>query len=145
MTRFAWPALALVPALFTACAPDDIARSSCHSGSILSTADPWSCTIHAQRVGRASSLEFDTESRNQVAQVKLLLKVEKGTLRVSYWDLEGNKQLVVTPGAPASLEMRTRLHRERRSFTLSFQPLGGDVEGLTGTLDYSTPVLKDDR
>ncbi|WP_158623878.1 hypothetical protein [Corallococcus llansteffanensis] len=45
----------------------------------------------------------------------------------------------MTPASPASLEMRTRLHRERRSFTLYFEPLGGHVEGLTGTVDSSTP------
>src|SRR5512141_1769971 len=116
MTRLAWPALALL----TACAPDNIARTSCRS-EMLATADPWACTIRGERIDQASSLEFDTESRNQVAQVKLLLKVEKGTLRVGYRDLDGDKQITITPDAPASLEMRTRLHRERRSFTLYFQ------------------------
>ncbi|WP_147448998.1 hypothetical protein [Corallococcus terminator] len=67
------------------------------------------------------------------------MQVTKGTLRVGYRDLDGDKQLIVTPASPASLEMRTRLHRERRSFTLYFEPLGGHVEGLTGTVDYSTP------
>ena len=38
----------------------------------------------------------------------------------------------------SALEMQTRLHRDRRSFTLSFEPVGGTVEGLSGTVNYST-------
>jgi hypothetical protein len=45
----------------------------------------------------------------------------------------------VTPSAPANLAMQTRMHRERRSFTLFFEPVNGAVEGLTGTVKYSTP------
>ncbi|MCY1015566.1 hypothetical protein [Pyxidicoccus sp. MSG2] len=134
MTRHAWLGLMLL----TACAPNDIARTSCQS-VMMATHDPWECTLSGERIGRASSIEFDTESRNHVAQVKFTMKVTKGTLRVSYVDLDGNKQLTVTPASPASIEMQTRMHRERRSFTLYFEPLDGHVEGLTGTVDYSTP------
>jgi hypothetical protein len=109
---------------------------------MLSTADPWNCTITGERVGRPSWIEFDTESRNQVAQVEITLTVTAGTLKVGYNDLTGNRQLTVTPKSPASVEMQTRLHRERRSFTLSFQPVGGDVEGLRGTVRYSTPLIQ---
>lgn len=35
--------------------------------------------------------------------------------------------------------MQTRMHPERRSFTLYFEPVHGTVEGLTGTVKYSTP------
>lgn len=134
MTRHAWLGLTLL----TACAPNDIARSSCQS-VMMATHEPWVCTLSGERIGRASSIEFDTASKNHVAQVKFAMQVTKGTLRVGYRDLDGDKQLIVTPASPASLEMRTRLHRERRSFTLYFEPLGGPVEGLTGTVDYSTP------
>ena len=128
--------LALVP--LAGCAPDDIARASC-TDEMLAAGDPWSCTIEAERVGQASSLEFDTESRNHVAKVKLALSVTKGTLRVNYRDLTGDRQLTVTPTSPAALEMETRLHRERRAFWLYFEPVGGDVEGLRGTVRYYTP------
>lgn len=124
--------------LLAGCAPDDIARSTCQS-EMLATGDPWECTIEGARVGQPSSLEFDTESRNHVAQVKLALAVTKGTLRVGYRDLEGEKHLTITPASPAALEMQTRLHRERRSFTLYFEPVGGVVEGLRGTVHYRTP------
>jgi ABC-type transporter Mla subunit MlaD len=124
--------------LVAGCAPDDIARSTCRS-EMLATGDPWACTIEGERVGRVSSLEFDTESRNHVAQVKLALAVTKGTLRVGYRDLAGEKHLTITPESPAAMAMQTRLHRERRSFTLFFEPVGGDVEGLRGTVNYLTP------
>lgn len=124
--------------LLAGCAPDDIARTSCRD-EMLATGDPWACVVSGEHIGQSSSIEFDTESRNQVAKVKLALKVTKGTLRVSYRDLAGDQRLVVTPTAPATLEMQTRLNRERRSFTLYFEPLGGSVEGLSGTVDYSTP------
>ena len=124
--------------LLAGCAPTNIARSSCRS-EMLATADPWACTISGERIGQASSIEFDTESRNHVAKVKLALAVTGGTLKVSYRDLSGDRHLTVTPAAPATLEMQTRLHRERRSFTLFFEPIGGSVEGLTGTVAYSTP------
>ncbi len=106
---------------------------------MLATGDPWHCTVEGARVGQPSSIEFDTESRNHVAKVKLALAVTKGTLRVGYRDLAGDRRLTITPTSPASLETETRLHRERRSFTLYFEPVGGAVEGLRGTVDYSTP------
>ena len=136
MTRFAW--LGLPPLLFAACAPDDIARANCRS-VMLAAYQPWECTLSGERIGRANTIEFDTESRNRVAQVKFTVKVAKGALRVRYNDLEGTKRLLVTPEAPASVEMKTRMHPEDRSFSILFEPLGGDVEGLTGTVDYLTP------
>ena len=124
--------------LLIGCAPSNIARSSCES-ILLTTADAWSCTVKADIVGQASSLEFDTESRNHVAQVSIALRVTNGTLRVGYRDLVGEQHLLATPSAPANLDMQTRMHREHRSFTLFFEPVDGVVEGLTGTVEYSTP------
>ena len=124
--------------LFIGCAPDNIARSSCES-IMLAIGDPWSCTVTGEIVGQASSISFDTESRNQVAQVSIALRVNKGTLRLDYHDLAGEQHVLVTPSAPADITMRTRMHREDRSFTLYFEPVNGAVEGLTGTVKYSTP------
>ncbi len=124
--------------LLAGCAPDHIARATCRS-EMMATADPWSCTVRGDRVEQASSIEFSTESRNHVARVKLALSVTRGTLRVRYADLTDSKWLTITPEAPAMVEMQTRLRREGRSFTLHFEPVGGAVEGLTGTVDYSTP------
>jgi hypothetical protein len=124
--------------LLAGCAPGNIARSTCES-IFLSTRDEWSCTVTGDTVGQASSLEFDSESRNHVAQVSIALRVTKGTLRVGYHDLAGEQHLLVTPSAPANLNMQTRMHRERRSFTLFFEPVSGEVAGLTGTVKYSTP------
>lgn len=125
--------------LLTGCAPSNIARSSCES-TLLATGDPWSCTVTGDIVGQASSIAFSTESRNQIAQVNIALRVTKGTLRLGYHDLGGELQhLLVTPSEPADLTMKTRMHRESRSFTLSFEPVNGAVEGLTGTVKYSTP------
>lgn len=106
---------------------------------MLSTADAWSCTVTGDVVGRTSSLSFDTESRNQVAQVTISLRVAKGTLRVGYQDLTGPQQMTVTPSEPGNVAMQTRMHRETRSFTLMFEPVGGPVQGLSGTVKYSTP------
>jgi len=124
--------------LLIGCAPGNIARSSCES-ILLATGDPWSCTVTGDIVGQASSIAFSTESRNQVAQVSIVLRVTKGTLRVGYQDLAGEHHLLVTPSEPANLAMQTRLHREGRSFALFFEPVNGAVEGLTGTVKYSTP------
>jgi len=124
--------------MLAGCVPKDIARSSCQSG-FLSTVDAWSCTVKADIVGRSSSIEFSTESRNHVAQVSIALAVAKGRLRVTYQDLAGTQHLLVTPSEPANLNMQTRMHRDRRSFTLFFEPVGGAVEGLAGTVKYSTP------
>lgn len=121
------------------CAPDDIAYASCKEPSFFVTADPWSCTVKAAVVGQASNLEFKTESRNQIARVNIVLRVTKGTLRVVYYDLTGEQRLMVTPSEPANLDMQTRLDRERRSFTLMVEPVNGRVEGLDGTVKYSTP------
>ena len=123
---------------FAGCVPNNIARGSCES-ILLSTADAWSCTVKGDLVGQPSSIEFSTESRNQVASVLIALQVTKGRLRVRYHDLSGEQRLLVTPSEPANLSMQTRMHRERRSFTLFFEPIDGAVEGLAGTVKYSTP------
>jgi hypothetical protein len=127
-----------VTILLVACAPGNIARSSCES-VLGSAADAWSCTLTGASVAQASSIAFSTESRNQVAQVSIGLRVTKGTLRVGYQDLSGEQHIVVTPSEPADLAFQTRMHRERRSFTVFFEPVNGAVEGLTGTVRYSTP------
>ena len=131
--------VAMATTLLIGCAPSDIPRNACEN-TLLAIGDPWSCTVKGDVVGQASSLSFSTESRNQIAQVHIVLRVTKGTLRVGYYDLASVQQhLLVTPSAPADLTMQTRMHRERRSFTLDFDPVDGTVEGLTGTVDYSTP------
>ena len=132
------PRLSLVLMMLVGCAPKNIARASCQSHP-LTTADEWSCTVTGEVVGQISSIEFDTESRNHVAQVIIALRVTKGTLRIGYHDLTGEKNLVVTPSEPGNLVMQTRMHRERRSFTVFFEPVNGAVEGLAGTVKYSTP------
>jgi hypothetical protein len=124
--------------LLVGCAPNNIARSSCES-VFLAIGDPWSCTVKGDIVGQSSSISFSTESRNQIAQVSIALRVTKGTLRIGYYDLDGPQQLLVTPSAPADLTMKTRMHREGRYFTLHFEPVDGAVEGLAGTVKYSTP------
>lgn len=130
--------LGVVVMMLAGCAPTNIARSACESLP-LSTADAWSCTVTADIVGQSSSIEFDTESRNHVAKVTIALQVAKGTLHVTYRDLAGEQRLVVTPTVPANLVMQTAMHPDRRSFTLFFAPVGGAVEGLAGTVNYSTP------
>jgi hypothetical protein len=132
-----FPAVAAMM-LLVACAPGNIVRSSCES-TFLATGDPWSCTVKGDIVAQASSIAFSTESRNQVAQVSIALRVTGGTLRVGYQDLAGDQHLLVTPSEPATLTMQTRMHRERRSFTLFFEPVNGAVRGLSGTVKYSTP------
>jgi hypothetical protein len=124
--------------LLAGCAPKNIARTSCQSHP-LTTADEWSCTVSGDVVAQVNSVEFDTESRNHVAKVIIALQVAKGTLRVRYSDLTGAKELLVTPSEPANLTMQTRMHPERRSFTVMFDPVNGEVQGLTGTVKYSTP------
>jgi hypothetical protein len=124
--------------LLIGCAPNNIARSSCES-TMLAIGDPWSCTVKGDTVGQSSSISFSTESRNQIAQVSMAFRVTKGTLRIGYHDLDGARQLLVTPSAPADVTMKTRMHREGRYFTLFFEPVDGAVEGLAGTVKYSTP------
>ena len=135
MKRHAWLGLVL---LASGCAPDDIARANCRS-VMMAAYQPWECTLSGERIARANRIDFDTESKNRIAKVKFTIQVAKGTLRVRYNDLEGTKRILVTPQAPASVEMQTRMHPDDRSFNLFFEPLGGDVEGLTGTVDYLTP------
>ena len=132
--------LAVVAALIAAaaCAPNDIATARC-TNTVLSVHDEWTCTVTGAVVGQTNSVEFDTESRNHVAQVSIVLSVMKGSVRVRYADLSGSQQVIVTPSEPANINMKTRMHPERRSFTVSFEPVNGKAEGLTGTVKYSTP------
>jgi hypothetical protein len=120
-----------------ACAPKDIATARC-TNTVLSVHDEWTCTVTGAVVGRFNAVEFDTESRNQIAQVSFTLQVAKGSVRVKYADLSGSQQIVVTPSEPANVNMKTKMS-DRRSFTLSFEPVNGKAEGLTGTVKYSTP------
>jgi hypothetical protein len=129
---------ATVMMMLAGCAPANRARSSCESHP-LTTADEWTCTVKGPIVDSAVSITYDTESRNPIARVNVALQVTKGTLRLTYHDLSGEQHLLVTPSAPANLAMQTRMHRDSRSFTLFYEPVGGAVEGLTGTVKYSTP------
>jgi hypothetical protein len=132
--------LVVVAALIAAaaCAPNDIASARC-TNTVLSVHDEWTCTVTGAVVGQTNSVEFDTESRNHVAQVSIVLSVAKGSVRVRYADLSGSQQVIVTPSEPVNINMKTRMHPERRSFTMSFEPVNGKAEGLTGTVKYSTP------
>jgi hypothetical protein len=123
--------------LIAACAPKEIATARC-TNTVLSVHDEWTCTVTGAVVGQFNAVEFDTESRNQIAQVSFTLQVTKGSVRVKYADLSGSKQIVVTPSEPANVNMKTKMS-VRRSFTLSFEPVDGKAEGLTGTVKYSTP------
>lgn len=120
------------------CAPSNIATGTC-TDTFLSTIDEWTCKVKGDVVGQKSSISFTTESRNQVAVAIIALQVTKGTLQVKYYDLNGEQKVLITPSEPMSLTMRTRLRRDDRSFTLYFEPVNGDVNGLTGTVKYSTP------
>lgn len=124
--------------LLVGCAPKNIAKSSCQS-QMLATGDPWTCTITGERVEQVNAIHFTTESRNLMAKVKVALSVKKGSLKASYVDSTGPRELLVTPATPGAVDFETRLQRERRSFTITFEPQGGAVEGLSGTVDYLTP------
>jgi hypothetical protein len=132
----------LIPAamllLLAGCAPTNIAHSTCQSHP-LTVADEWTCTVKGPLVDTTNSVRYTTESRNQIAKVQIALQVTKGTLRVTYADLEGSHQLLVTASEPAAFSMQTRLSRDDRSFTVMYEPFNGAVEGLTGTVNYSTP------
>ena len=76
--------------------------------------------------------------------MNIALQVTKGRLRVTYYDLSGEQQLV-TPSEPAKFAMKTRINKETgnnevtRSFRVMYEPVNGTVEGLTGSVKYSTP------
>jgi len=127
-----------VAIVLAGCAPANMARSSCESHP-LTVADEWTCTVKGALVGTTNSIRFSTDSRNQIAQVKVAVQVTKGTLRLTYADLTGSQHLLVTPSEPAAFSFKTRLSRDDRSFTIMYEPFNGPVEGLTGTVDYSTP------
>jgi len=130
--------LAALAIIVAGCAPKDIASARC-TNTVLSVHDEWTCTVAGAVVGRFNAVEFDTESRNHVAEVSFTLQVAKGSVRVRYADLSGSKEIIVTPSEPANVNMKTKMHPERRSFTMSFEPVNGVAEGLTGTVKYSTP------
>jgi len=130
--------LSLVLMILAGCAPKDIAHSRCQSHP-LTTADEWTCTVSGDVVATTNTIKYDTESRNLVAKVIVALQVTKGKLRLTYYDLTGEKQILVTPSEPASFTMQTRMHRETRSFSMMYEPVDGPVEGLKGTVNYSTP------
>jgi hypothetical protein len=126
------------------CAPTNIAHSSCQDHP-LTTADLWTCTVKGPIVDTTNSVDYNTESRNQIAEVNIALQVTKGTLRVTYYDLSGVQHVLVTPSEPANFAMKTRINKEtrnnevKRSFRVMYEPVNGPVEGLTGTVKYSTP------
>lgn len=133
--RFLLPAAML---LILGCAPKNMAHSSC-TDHPLTTADEWTCTVNGPLVDVTNSVHYTTESRNQIARVKIALQVTKGTLRLTYYDLAGEQHVLVTPSEPAALDIQTRLRKEDRSFSVMYEPVNGRVEGLSGTVNYSTP------
>jgi len=124
--------------LLAGCAPDNIAYGTCQSHP-LTVADEWTCTVKGPLVDNTNSISYGTESRNQIAKVEIALQVSKGTLRVTYGDLTGAQHVLVTASEPAALSFQTRLSRDDRSFTVMYEPVNGRVEGLVGSVKYSTP------
>jgi len=136
--RFSLVPAAVAALMLAGCAPKNMVRSSC-TDHPLTTADEWTCTVKGPLVDTTNSISFSTESRNLIAKVQITLQVTKGTIRLTYGDLAGKHQLLVTPSEPAALSIQTRLGREDRAFSLMYEPVNGTVEGLTGTVNYSTP------
>jgi hypothetical protein len=135
--RFTWlPAVAI--ATLAGCAPPYIAHSTCRDHP-LTTASEWTCTVSGSRVETRNDIRYSTTSRNQVAHVKVALQVTKGRLRLTFFDLTGQQHVLVTPSEPGELSFQVRLRSEDRSFTIRYEPVDGAVEGLTGTVEYSTP------
>jgi len=124
--------------LLAACAPSNIAGGSCQDHP-LTTADEWTCTVKGPLVDNTNTIEYKTDSRNQIAKVQIALQVTKGTLRITYGDLEGSHKVLVTPSEPFAITVQTRLRKEGRSFSIMYEPVNGRVEGLTGSVNYSTP------
>jgi hypothetical protein len=129
---------AAVLILLAGCAPKNIAGGWCQDHP-LTTADEWTCTVKGPIVETTNTIRYSTESRNQIAKVQIALQVTKGTLRITYADLEGSHKALVTPSEPFALSMQTRLSKDDRSFSIMYEPVNGRVEGLTGSVNYSTP------
>jgi hypothetical protein len=129
---------AAIGLMLAGCAPANIAHSAC-TDHPLTTADEWTCTVKGPLVDTTNSIDYKTDSRNQIAKVQIALQVTKGTLRVTYGDLAGSHQVLVTASEPLALSIQTRLRTDGRSFTVMYEPFNGPVEGLTGTVNYSTP------
>jgi len=101
--------------------------------------DPWTCEVTAAVLEKRSGVYFETGSRNEVATVWATLRVEKGTLRVVYRDTKGEPQNIdVVAGTESKLEMKTKLN-DKRSFGLTLEPVGGNVEGFSATVHYASP------
>jgi hypothetical protein len=120
------------------CAPANIAGGSCQDHP-LTTADEWTCTVKGPLVETTNTITYKTDSRNQIAKVEIALQVTKGTLRITYADLEASHKVLVTPSEPFAISMQTRLRKDERSFSIMYEPVNGPVEGLTGSVKYSTP------
>jgi hypothetical protein len=120
------------------CAPTNIAQSPC-TDHPLTTADEWTCTVKGPLVDTTNTIRYTTESRNQIARVQIAVQVTRGTLRLTYYDLAGEQHVLVTPSEPAAFTMQVRLRKDDRSFSVMYEPVNGAVEGLTGTVNYSTP------
>ena len=123
--------------LLAGCAPDDIATARC-TNTMLAIGDPWTCSVSGTIVGQPSSVTFSTESRNRVAEVEIALRVTKGTVRIRYYDLTGERHFLINPSQPAMIAMKTGMGTNR-SFVIHFEPINGPAEGLSGTVKYSTP------
>lgn len=135
----AWAGVAMLALATSGCEPPDSSAVTRCTASRL----PFSHMQGECRVGvvqfdgpAAAGIKVDTPKR--LAFVQARFTVQQGTVKVI---LRGNtgpvQEVIVRPGAPATLESIVRLRLKRGGFHLRFEP-EGQATGLEGTLRYES-------
>ncbi len=117
--------------------PVGAAVTSCEV-PLLKTGAARDCTVEVVRFEGPTSAWFSTDSKNRKAKVRLELQVAKGQVKATVRRFEGEPLAFTVGQAPQVLELETSMGNNQR-FELALEPLGAAVEGLTGTVNYSSP------
>lgn len=118
-------------------APAHAAVVKCSGSNFSNIAVKKDCTVTIAQFDRQTSASIKVDTSRRQAFVSGTFTVRQGTVRIALRGSTGTMaEVVVSPGAPGTVESLLRLNRQNNGFSLRFHP-EGEVAGLEGTLSYA--------
>lgn len=135
----AWAGVATLVLAASGCEPpDDSAVTRCTATRLLFSNVQGECRVGVARFDRPAAAGIKIDTPKRLAFVQARFTVQQGTVKIVLRGSTGPVQeVVVRPGAPATLESLVRLRLKRGGFHLKFEP-EGPATRLEGTLRYES-------
>lgn len=136
----AWAGVATLALAASGCEPpDDSAVTRCTATTLPFSNVRGECSVGVVHLDGPAAAGIKVDTPRRYALVQARFTVQQGTVKVVLRGSTGGpaQEVVVRPGAPATLEGIVRLRPKRSGFHLRFEP-DGQAAGLEGTLRYES-------